>query len=249
MATSSEEVLESVKSDETMEQGKAGSLKDLAPKDDVEDVEMSDGQSENVEDGNILNSRDTEDFDMDGEATEQSENLLDNSNALLVENDVAASKGTVETGNDGEGEQKEEPAFEEEEYEEEAADGESQEDEDDVDQGEEGDESTLQKQTGEDVLKDTTNTAAEDTTNAAAEKLFWFPQGTIKRVMKLDPEVNLVNSEAVFLINKATEQFVECLALEASHFMGGRKTLVGRDIFSAIESQDCLAFLEGAMDD
>jgi len=58
-----------------------------------------------------------------------------------------------------------------------------------------------------------------------------------------------VNSEAVFLINKATEQFVECLALEASHFMGGRKTLVGRDIFSAIESQDCLAFLEGAMDD
>ena len=67
-----------------------------------------------------------------------------------------------------------------------------------------------------------------------------------------------MNSEAVFLINKATEQFVECLALEvgyilvfytfyagvyalqlyifnashgisqASHFMGGRKTLVGR---------------------
>jgi len=252
MASPSEEVLESVNSDEMVEQGEAGSLKDLASKEDPGDVEMSDCQSENVEEveeGNILASRDTEDVDMDGEATELSENLLVNSNALLVENDVAASKGSVDTGNDGEGEQKEEPGLEEEEYEEEAADGESQEDEDDVDQGEEGDESTLQKQTGEDVLKDTTNTAAEDTTNAAAEKLFWFPQGTIKRVMKLDPEVNLVNSEAVFLVNKATEQFVECLALEASHFMGGRKTLVGRDIFSAIESQDCLAFLEGAMDD
>ena len=52
--------------------------------------------------------------------------------------------------------------------------------------------------------------------------------------MKLDPEVvflspyllvqflyicqvNLVNSEAVFLVGKATEQFVECLALEVGH--------------------------------
>merc|ERR1711894_84025 len=97
----------------------------------------------------------------------------------------------------------------------------------------------------EDALKDATNT----TEASAAEKLFLFPQGTIKRVMKLDPEVNLVNSEAVFIVNKAVEQFVQCLALEASNFMGGRKTLVGRDIFSAMESQDCLAFLEGAMED
>jgi len=248
MATSSEEVLESVNSDETVEQGEAGNLKD-----DLEDMEMTDGQSENVKEvveGNGLASRDTEDVDMEEEATEQSENLLDNSNSLLIGNDDAAPKEVVRTADDdGGGEQQEEPGLEEE-HEEEEADGESQEDEEgDVDQGEEGEEGTLQRETGEDVLKDATNTTTEDATNTAAEKLFWFPQGTIKRVMKLDPEVNLVNSEAVFLINKATEQFVECLALEASHFMGGRKTLVGRDIFSAIESQDCLAFLEGAMDD
>ena len=30
-------------------------------------------------------------------------------------------------------------------------------------------------------------------------------------------QVNLVNSEAVFLVGKATEQFVECLALEVGH--------------------------------
>ena len=53
--------------------------------------------------------------------------------------------------------------------------------------------------------------------------------------MKLDPEVpllspcllfnflsqvNLVNSEAVFLVNKAAEQFVQCLALEVIHLLG-----------------------------
>ena len=171
MASPREEVLESVNSDEMVEQGEVGSLKDLAPKNDLEDMEMSDCQSENVEvveEGNVMGPRNTEDIDMDGEATEQSENLLDNSNVLLGENDVAASKGTVETANDGEGEQKEEPALEEEEYEQEAADGESQEDEDEVDQGEEGEESTMQKQTGEDVLKDTTNTVAEVKT----DKLF-----------------------------------------------------------------------------
>ena len=49
MATSSVVVLESVNSDEMVEQGGAGSLKDLNTKDDLGDVEMSDGQSENVE--------------------------------------------------------------------------------------------------------------------------------------------------------------------------------------------------------
>ena len=31
--------------------------------------------------------------------------------------------------------------------------------------------------------------------------------------------MNLVNSEAVFLVNKAVEQFVQCLALEVMHLL------------------------------
>ena len=165
MATTSEEVLESVNSEDTLDQGEAGSLKEMAAKDDQEDVEMSDCQSKNVEEvveeGNVLASGDTGDVDMDGEATGQSENLLENGNALLVENDIVASKEKVDMADDdgGGGEQEEEPGLEEEAA---ADDGESQEDEEDeVDQGEEGEEGSLQKQTGEDVLKDSTNTAAE----------------------------------------------------------------------------------------
>jgi len=245
MATSSEEVLESVNSDKLVDPGEAGKV--LASRADHEDIEMSDCNGGNVKEtgvGNVLASKETEGVDMDGEeaTAEQSENLLNNSPTLLSENDVtpSAHKEAVEAS-DG-GEQEEEPGVEEHGEEEETADGESQEDEEDV-------EGTLQKKTSEGVLKDASNTATEEASSTEAEKLFWFPQGTIKRVMKLDPEVNLVNSEAVFLVNKAVEQFVQCLALEASNFMGGRKTLVGRDISSAIESQDCLAFLEGAMED
>ena len=46
-------------------------------------------------------------------------------------------------------------------------------------------EGNVQDNYDRDVLKDSTNTGEEE----AAEKLFRFPQGTIKRVMKLDPEV------------------------------------------------------------
>jgi histone H3/H4 len=59
----------------------------------------------------------------------------------------------------------------------------------------------------------------------------------------------MVNAEAIFLVSKATEQFISCLALEASHFTAGRKTLQKGDITTAIEATDCLAFLDGAMED
>ena len=67
MAASSEEVPESVDSDKMVDSGEAS-------KADHEEIEMSDCQE-----GNVLASKDSEDVDMDGgEATEQSENLLDN---------------------------------------------------------------------------------------------------------------------------------------------------------------------------
>jgi len=213
--------------------GVRGSGEEVATsKDDREDVEMSDGLDRNVTD-----SKDTEDIDMDENRAEvddqgPSQNLLEQDETVQPDNDAMKHKEGDIGGNEDQ---------DDENYGEVNESPESQDEEEDI-VGLEGND---QDNIDSDVLKDSTNTGGEE----VAEKLFRFPQGTIKRVMKLDPEVNLVNAEAIFLVNKATEQFVECLALEASNFMGGRKTLVGRDIFSAIESQDCLAFLEGAMDD
>merc|ERR1719323_1458866 len=197
---------------------------------------MSDGLDRNVSD-----SKDTEDTDMDeyrAEAGDQgpSQNLLEQDETIQPEKDEMKRQEANRPGDIGGNEHQDG-----DDYDEVNKSPESQDEEEDID----GLEGNVQDDIDSDVLKNSTNTGQEE----VSEKLFRFPQGTIKRVMKLDPEVNLVNAEAIFLVNKATEQFVECLALEASNFMGGRKTLVGRDIFSAIESQDCLAFLEGAMDD
>lgn len=39
------------------------------------------------------------------------------------------------------------------------------------------------------------------------EKLVQLPIGRVKHIVKMDPEVNLVNQEAIFLITKSTVRF------------------------------------------
>ena len=82
-------------------------------------------------------------------------------------------------------------------------------------------------------------------------KLFRFPQGRIKSIMKLDPDVGMVNGEAIFLVNKAVEEFIQCLAAESYHYTQSskKKTIMKEHVMTAIESIDELAFLDGAMDD
>ena len=95
---------------------------------------------------------------------------------------------------------------------------------------------------------DDTDTPTKD---EAAVKLFRFPQGRIKSIMKLDPEVGMVNGEAIFLVNKAVEEFIQCLAVESYHHTASskKKTITKEHVMTAIESIDELAFLDGAMDD
>ncbi len=109
------------------------------------------------------------------------------------------------------------------------------------------------------VLLDRSN--IEDTEEAEANtgspgkeevtKLFRFPQGRIKSIMKLDPDVGMVNGEAIFLVNKAVEEFIRCLAAESYHYTTSskKKTIMKEHVMTAIESIDELAFLDGAMDD
>ena len=83
------------------------------------------------------------------------------------------------------------------------------------------------------------------------EKMYKFPLGKIKNMMKMDPDVNMVNKDAIFLITKSLEMFVENLAIEAYSYTvhAKKKTISRQDVEKAIDAVDALAFLDGAIDD
>ncbi|XP_031774171.1 DNA polymerase epsilon subunit 4 [Apis florea] len=82
------------------------------------------------------------------------------------------------------------------------------------------------------------------------EKLVKLPLGRIKTIIKMDPEVHMVNQEAVFLITKSTELFIDSLAKESYKYTAQmkKKTIQKRDVESAINNIDALVFLEGMLD-
>uniref|UniRef100_A0A336KFY0 CSON008407 protein n=1 Tax=Culicoides sonorensis TaxID=179676 RepID=A0A336KFY0_CULSO len=83
---------------------------------------------------------------------------------------------------------------------------------------------------------------------SVALKLINLPMGRIKNIMKLDPDVNLMSSEAIFVVTKATELFIESLAKECiAHKDPKKKTIQKRDVDQVFSSADALKFLEGAM--
>ncbi|KZS13108.1 putative DNA polymerase epsilon subunit 4 [Daphnia magna] len=102
------------------------------------------------------------------------------------------------------------------------------------------------------------NNVPTDTVSAAisveecnkVEKLVKFPITRIKHLVKMDPDVNLCSQEALFLITKTTEFFVECLSKEAYSYtaQSKKKTVQKKDVEQAIDAVDALAFLEGVLD-
>ncbi|XP_034944918.1 DNA polymerase epsilon subunit 4 [Chelonus insularis] len=82
------------------------------------------------------------------------------------------------------------------------------------------------------------------------EKLLKLPVGRVKIIAKMDSDVNLINQEALFLITKSTELFIDSLAKEAYKYtvQARKKILQKRDIHQAIDNIDALAFLEGMLE-
>ncbi|KAI4501116.1 hypothetical protein M0802_003919 [Mischocyttarus mexicanus] len=78
------------------------------------------------------------------------------------------------------------------------------------------------------------------------EKLVQLPMGRVRNIIKMDPDVNFVTQEAVFLITKSTELFIDSLAKEAYKYtvQTRKKTLQKQDIENAINNVDALVFLE-----
>ncbi|KAI3805674.1 hypothetical protein L1987_28255 [Smallanthus sonchifolius] len=50
-----------------------------------------------------------------------------------------------------------------------------------------------------------------------------FPAGRVKRIVKLDKEINKLNSDALFVISNATELFIKFLAEKSSEVVVEKK--------------------------
>ncbi|XP_042335527.1 DNA polymerase epsilon subunit 4 [Sceloporus undulatus] len=90
-------------------------------------------------------------------------------------------------------------------------------------------------------------TAATATAPARPSRL---PLSRVKALVKADPDVTLASQEAVFILARAAELFVETIARDAFVYaqQGKRKTLQRKDLDNAIEAIDEFAFLEGTLD-
>uniref|UniRef100_A0A8C2R0W5 DNA polymerase epsilon subunit 4 n=1 Tax=Capra hircus TaxID=9925 RepID=A0A8C2R0W5_CAPHI len=84
-------------------------------------------------------------------------------------------------------------------------------------------------------------------TSAPGARLSRLPLARVKALVKADPDVTLAGQEAIFILARAAELFVETIAKDAycCAQQGKRKTLQRRDLDNAIEAVDEFAFLEG----
>lgn len=86
--------------------------------------------------------------------------------------------------------------------------------------------------------------------NPACDRLIKLPISRVKHIMKCDPDVSLASQEAVITLAKATELFIGMIAKDSvdSTFQGKRKTLQRKDLDVILDTKDCYAFLDGAID-
>ncbi|XP_052860600.1 chromatin accessibility complex protein 1 [Anopheles cruzii] len=74
------------------------------------------------------------------------------------------------------------------------------------------------------------------------ERLTQLPMSRIKTVMKTSPDMGNINQEALFLMCRAAEMFIEHLAHRAHN--PERKTLDYSDLAKYVEKEDALEFLQ-----
>ncbi|XP_049538677.1 DNA polymerase epsilon subunit 4 [Anopheles darlingi] len=89
----------------------------------------------------------------------------------------------------------------------------------------------------------------QETDVAREERLSHLPFARIKQLMKVDCEISIISAEAIFVVTKATELFIQTLAKDAcSYTMDSKKKNISKaDIEKTIGSTLSLKFLEGMM--
>lgn len=93
-------------------------------------------------------------------------------------------------------------------------------------------------------MKMSANTADTDN-NVPANKNISLPISRVRLIMKSSPDVSSINQDALFLTTKATELFVQFLAVSSFNNGSGKEgnTLSYSDLASTAEEMDTFHFL------
>ena len=95
------------------------------------------------------------------------------------------------------------------------------------------------------------NSPMSASTSPCPSSLLRLPLNKLRPLLKLDPDVQLTSSDAVFLLARATELFIETLAQESAEAMTSRKvkTVGVQDVEEAVErgAEEGLLFLQGGV--
>ncbi|XP_071490455.1 chromatin accessibility complex protein 1-like [Diadema antillarum] len=74
-------------------------------------------------------------------------------------------------------------------------------------------------------------------------KLTLLPAVRIRTIMKSSPEISAISQESLYLITRATELFVGCLAQESLKRSGTPKSLAYSDLANVVNNQEEFQFL------
>lgn len=88
-----------------------------------------------------------------------------------------------------------------------------------------------------------------DETATVESSLLKLPMAKIKTIAKIDQETQVTSQEAIFLLAKATELFIELLAQEGCKEMEKvkKKILSKSDLMDSLDKIDGLAFLQSGI--
>ncbi|KAM9986067.1 hypothetical protein ACTFIZ_004320 [Dictyostelium cf. discoideum] len=129
---------------------------------------------------------------------------------------------------------------EEEEHEEEDEHEDDHEEEEEEHEEEDGGEKTKTKNKDKDNTNDEKKKSKR---RIRVEGDIQLPVARIKRIMRCDKDVKIISSDAVMLVAKSTEMFLDYLVKEAYKASGKKKTLQYKDLASTIKGVDNLDFL------
>ncbi|GFO39963.1 DNA polymerase epsilon subunit 4 [Plakobranchus ocellatus] len=82
------------------------------------------------------------------------------------------------------------------------------------------------------------------------EKLIKLPLTRIRSIMKTDPDVKIASHDAVVILAKAAELFIQNLSREAAEktLRDKRKTVSRKHLDDVLDARDKYAFLEGVIE-